>query len=389
MKKTFIALEIIVAITLTTCSIWQMFISINNSNGVQMPLTNTLVPKVTFVDRQLSSMSLRQKVSSLLILHTSGTNTASLINYIQTYQPGGLIFMSDNIPSTIDELTKTTDQLQTKPGLPYLLAIDEEGGIVRRLANDTYPAAIELGPQLSSATESAFRERSILLKKAGMNLNFGIIADITSNSMSFIYPRVFSGNPAIASSHVAAAVAGAKGLTLSTLKHFPGHGETASDSHFTIPTTDVSYNNWRQHDNLPFTSGIKAGAQVVMFGHLIYSSVDKLPASLSAKWHQIIATEDSFSGISITDDMIMLQQSGDINYADPVVNAINAIKAGNTMLLYVLDHGNSMTNIDPNNLINGIVSAVNDGRLNKTTVETNARRVLTLRHNLKNILTNN
>lgn len=339
-------------------------------------------PPPSFVDKQLDGMSLRQKVASLLVLHTPGADAATLGTYLQTYQPGGFIFMGDNIPATTDQLAALTAQLQTVPELPYLFAIDEEGGIVKRLAADTYPAAINLKTQPPSATQAAFLQRSTLLKEVGMNLNFGIIADVTSDPDSFIFPRVFGGDPTAVSDRVAAAVTGAKGLTLSTLKHFPGHGETEADSHTSIPVTTVSEERWQQHDKPSFAAGIAAGAEVIMFGHLTYSSVDSVPASLSSKWHETLEKDMGFTGISITDDMIMLQQSGETQYADPAANAVGALKAGNTMLLFVLDHTGGISAINPNLIIDGIVSAVDSGTLSESLIDQNARQVLTLRHSL-------
>ncbi len=77
------------------------------------------------------------------------------------------------------------------------------------------------------------------------------------------------------------------GQTLSTLKHFPGHGSAPGDSHLGIPTTAMSKATWAATDALPFQAGIKAGAPVLMFGHLRFTAVDSAPASLSATWHQI------------------------------------------------------------------------------------------------------
>ncbi len=336
-----------------------------------------------FVNQQLDKMTLRQKVSSLFILHTQGYDASALSTYLQTYQPSGLIFMSDNIPPSLEEMTALTTQLQTNAGLPYLFAIDGEGGVVNRLrSDDTFLSAAELKSLPPTETETAFRQRSQLLKTAGINLNFGIVADVNGNPDSFIYDRTFGGDAAQVSDHVAAAVRGADGLTLSTLKHFPGHGETSDDSHFLTPTTDTSINNWRTNDNPPFASGIDAGAEFVMFGHLIYSSVDPLPASLSAKWHRILTGTNKFYGISITDDMIMLQQTGDPAYADPVANAVSAINAGNTMLLYVIDPNSDVGNIDPNTLIDGIETAVNDGTIPIEIITNNCRKILLLRRQL-------
>ncbi len=115
-----------------------------------------------------------------------------------------------------------------------------------------------------------------------------------------------------------------------------------------------------------------------MFGHLAYSTVDSLPASLSIKWHDIIRQRDHFKGIIITDDMLMLQQSGLPEYSDPIKNAINAINAGNTVLLYVL----GSDSIAPNDLIDGIVSAVDDGTISQDIININVKQVLELRHGL-------
>jgi len=216
-------------------------------------------------------------------------------------------------------------------------------------------------------------------------LNFGIVADVTNDPASFIFTRVFGGDPLEAGHRVAAAVDGSIGLTLSTLKHYPGHGETNADSHNSIPVTNVSYESWQQRDEPSFVSGVKANADVVMFGHLIYSSVDSLPASLSTKWHEILRQQDGFKGVTITDDMIMLQQSGDPDYADPISNSIKAINAGNTMLLFVLDHGGDSI-FDPSILIEGIVNAVKNGKVNQKIIDDNVRQILTLRHNLPVIL---
>ena len=332
-----------------------------------------------FVSQTMRNMTLQQKVASLLILHTSGNNTSELGEFLHTIEPGGLIMMGNNIGSmSTSEIAQMTEQLQTSPELPYLIATDEEGGVVKRLFEDNLPAAIDLKSVPPSETKSTFKQRSEMLKGAGINLNFGIIADVTSDPNSFIYSRVFGGNPTGVSERIALAVEGEKGNVLSTLKHYPGHGETRVDSHFIIPTSDISFADWQTRDEPPFSAGIKAGAQVVMFGHLIYSSVDTKPASLSKTWHEILRDRDNFSGITITDDMLMLQDSDNPEYADPIKNAIDALNAGNTMLLYVLG-GDS---ISASTLIEGITTAVENGELNRADIYSKVKQVLHLRRSL-------
>ena len=96
-----------------------------------------------------------------------------------------------------------------------------------------------------------------------------------------------------------------------------------------------------------------------MFGHLVYSSVDSAPASLSAEWHRIARDELGFTGVSITDDLGMLQASGVPAYTDPVSNAVSALAAGNDMVLSVMF---STADTAPA-LVDGIVAAVESGSL--------------------------
>lgn len=379
MKRFVVVVAILAALSATGFGVY-LYIKPINSSQKESDKPKMPSPQELFVNDKLAVMTLRQKVASLLILHTPGTDISNIKKFLQDYEPGGLIFMRDNIPNNLDDLTANTDLIQSDPSLPYFIAIDQEGGVVRRIYEDNYPSAFELKSLPVDDTKTAFSNRSQMLKDVGINLNFGIVADVTNDPKSFIYQRVFGGDPTDVSARVSAAVDGAKGLTLSTLKHFPGHGETEADSHNSIPTTNTSYAQWQVHDEPPFKAGIKSGAQFVMFGHLIYSNVDSLPASLSSKWHQILYGQDGFSGISITDDMNMLQQSGDINYSDPITNAVSAINAGNTMLLYVLGSGS----VNPTDLIDGIVAAVDSGTIDKGIIDDNARQVLLLRHSLAN-----
>jgi beta-N-acetylhexosaminidase len=352
----------------------------NQSNASQRSKSQPQPP--TYAEQKLAAMSLRDKVASLFILHTPGTDPATLSNYISKNKSGGLIFMGDNIPDTMDALKAQTSALVIDKQLPPLIATDEEGGTVRRLPDDDYAGPQTLRSQPPSATKQAFSQRSDLLKSAGINLNFGIIADVTSDRNSFIYPRILGINAKDASDRVAQAVEGSKGKTLSTLKHFPGHGETPDNSHITIPAASTSFDDWQNRVSLPFKAGIDAGADLVMFGHLRYTAVDDQPATLSKKWHDIIRNNLGFKGLIITDDMIMLQDSGDAAYADPVKNAVSALRAGNDLLLYVLDHGDGSSSIDPDTLIDGVVAAVQSGAIKQSDLDETVKKVLEVRHDV-------
>lgn len=331
---------------------------------------------------RLQQLSLRDKVASLFMFHAPGVDVMTLTQFVDTYQPGGMIMMGDNIPTdgaavaAVSAALRGTDRL-----FPRLVAIDQEGGVVRRLTGDTYASALTLRDAPVAVTADAFSARSRLVQAAGATVNFGIIADVTADPHSFIYDRVLSTTPQAAGQRVAAAVRATTGKTLSTLKHFPGHGETEADSHTSVPTTNVSLVDWQLRDQPPFQAGIDAGADIVMMGHLRYPAVDTQPASLSKKWHQLLRNQMHFTGVIVTDDMVMLQDSGEPAYADPVANAVAALQAGSTMLLYVLDNADSPPSmIDPNALINGVVAAVHDGRMSMGVIDQAASQLLRVRH---------
>lgn len=288
--------------------------------------------------------------------------------------------MGDNVPLSEDGIHQLINEV-TQPfaSAPLLFAIDEEGCDVKRLAADTFPCARELANKSPEEVTSAFSQRSRMLNNYGINLNFGVVADVTADRQSFIYPRVFGSDPASAAARVAAAVLGSSHDSLITIKHFPGHGETPANSHSTIPQIGIGLEQWRMVDAIPFQAGIDAGADMVMFGHLAYTSVDSAPASLSRRWHDILAVDMRFDGVSITDDLIMLQQSGDPAYADPVSNAVRALNAGNTMLLFVNDHGTAESRINIARLIDGLVAATQRGDVDEKMIDKNVVKVLQLR----------
>ena len=339
-------------------------------------------PVTAWATQHLGMMSVHQQAQSVLMLHFAGADAGALRAAIDTYQPGGIIVMADNVSGSVDELSGLLAQLQVDPELPLLTGIDEEGGIVTRLTEDTYPSAETLRNLPVTATLDAFSARGQLLTAAGANTNFGVVADMTADPQSFIYDRSFGGEPAPTAERVAAAVTGEKPFVNSTIKHFPGHGAAPGDSHVGIPTTGMSLAEWQATAAIPFAAGIDAGAKLVMFGHLAYTAVDSLPASLSPTWHDILRRDLGFHGVAITDDMLMLQHSGVAEFADPVNNAVKALTAGNDVLLYVLAANPELNGTATENLAQGIEDAVTRGELSAERLKDAALRALVLRRSL-------
>lgn len=331
----------------------------------------------------VARMSLTDRIRSLLIVSKPGTSADSLSAFLAQTGAAGFILMKPNIPSTPQALTTMTAQMGGSPEFPRLIAIDEEGGDVTRLPYDTIPGANTLRNEPVIQTQTAFTQRGTLLASVGVNLNFGIVADISADPRSFIFGRSFGSTALSAGERVVAAVTGEKmSSVISTLKHFPGHGAAPGDSHSSIPSTTMSKAQWQATEAVPFQMGVKAGASAVMFGHLAYLKVDNQPASLSRIWHDILRDEIGFTGLAITDDMLMLQRSGVPEFADPDENAVRALNAGNDVLLYVLGDDPASSGVNLDRVVSTITQAVETGRLSEEVINAAALRVMTARRAL-------
>ena len=328
-------------------------------------------PDAAYVAARLADMSTLERAASVLMVRVPSPDPATARAAVDGSGVGGVILMGGDTRYSVDASAALTAALAVDAGLPPLTAVDQEGGIVARLP-DAGPSARELAALPPEATRAAFADRARLVASAGIAINFGIVADVTGDRTSFLAPRVFGADAASVSERVAAAVAGEHGTVLSTLKHFPGHGGAPGDSHAVIPATAMSLDEWRATQAPPFAAGVDAGAELVMMGHLRYTAVDDAPASLSGAWYGILRDELGFDGVAVTDDLSMLQASGDPRYADPAANGVAALAAGADLLLFVgpVDTGAHAARI---------ADAVDAGMLPAERLADAARRVLELR----------
>ncbi|MBN9612466.1 MAG: glycoside hydrolase family 3 protein, partial [Actinobacteria bacterium] len=231
-------------------------------------------------EQMVAAMSLRDRVASVIMGAAPGTEAAALHDYVANNHLGGFILMGGNIPSDAEALRALTGRIAGDPAFPTLIAVDQEGGEVSRLPWDTNPGADQLKFEPVKQTEKAFHARAELLVQSGINVNFGVVADVPSGPNSFIYGRALGTTPGASAKRVAAAVDGEQlvaeqhgsgqrhGMVASTLKHFPGHGAAEGDSHVGVPSTSISFAEWQQTHAKPFEAGIAAGAELLMFGHL-------------------------------------------------------------------------------------------------------------------------
>jgi beta-N-acetylhexosaminidase len=324
---------------------------------------------------RVAAMDVGARAASVVMGHIPTTDPARAREFMEMTGAGGFILMGANVPDTPDELRALTEALRVDASFPPLLAIDEEGGDVTRLPWDDLPSARTLKDAPADDTRAAFAARGALVREAGIDVNFGVVADVTDDRSMFIFPRALGTTPEGAADRVSAAVEGEADTVASTLKHFPGHGAAPGDSHAGIPETGMSRDDWRAADAVPFRAGIEAGAPLLMFGHLRYTSIDAAPASVSPEWYRIARDDLGFDGVAITDDLGMLESSGEDAYADPVANAVAAIAAGADMVLAVVNTGPQSAGA----LAQGIADAVESGALPAERLTEAATRVAALR----------
>jgi beta-N-acetylhexosaminidase len=239
-----------------------------------------------------------------------------------------------------------------------------------------------LGQSGVSATEEAFRARQELVFRAGANVNFGVVADVSGGPGAYIHDRSFSEDPSVVADHVRAAVAAGIPGVAQTVKHFPGHGMVFVDTHIEVPSVAIDKATWREIHGAPFLAGLEAGAQLVMMAHIRVPSVSKDPASLSDDWIAILRDELGFTGVVVTDDLGMLQKSAEAEYQDLPATVVAALVAGNDLLLLAADPKNDPEYEIYDRALDALVASVESGNPSTEQVDQSLRRVLMLRWQL-------
>lgn len=297
-------------------------------------------PSVT--DEKIAAMSLEEKAWQLMYVypeHISGelccVDADVWAVALDEKPAGGIVFVSDNFPS--EEKTRAMMEAIVSADRGLFLGLDEEGGKVARLSY-ALGVTTDFEPMYEyreGGRLTAFKNaRTIALDIAsfGFNMDFAPVADVWTNELNTVIARrAYSREPQEAAILVSAAVAGFhEGGVISVLKHFPGHGDTKEDSHYFTAHTDKTIEELRECEFLPFVSGIAAGADAVMVGHIVAEEIDPdNPATLSKAVIDLLRNELGFEGLIITDAFNM-EGLGDMPEDEA---AAKAIMAGCDMIL--------------------------------------------------------
>lgn len=344
------------------------------------------------IGNAISKMSLEEKTGQMLMpdFRTwKGENVTEMLpeieQLVKKYHLGGVILFRENVVTTEQTTSLISDYQAAAEKFGLLLTIDQEGGIVTRLQSGTdMPGNMALGatrsPEIAYNVGNAIGEE---LASLGINMNFAPVMDVNNNPDNpVIGVRSFGEDPQLVADM---GVAYTKGLqaagVAATAKHFPGHGDTAVDSHLGLPEVPHDKERLKEVELYPFQKGMEAGVDAIMTAHVTFPKIDgtkaisqktgeeiAIPATLSYKvLTELMREEMGYEGVITTDAMNMKAIA---DHFGPVDAAIRAVKAGTDIVLMP---------VGLEEVASGLREAVKTGEISEERVEESVRRILTLK----------
>ncbi|HLZ22082.1 MAG TPA: glycoside hydrolase family 3 N-terminal domain-containing protein [Ktedonobacterales bacterium] len=334
----------------------------------------------------ISDMTIEQQIGQLFMVGFTGTEpTPEIVELIQRRHVGGIILFSRNCRDArqVSTLTHDLQAVARAAGHPYplLISLDQENGLVRRLGNAVtgFPGNMALGAtgaeDLTYAVAEATGQELLAL---GINMNLAPDADVNNNPANpVIGVRSFGEDPQRVARFVAAAVRGYRAAgTISTLKHFPGHGDTSVDSHLGLPIVPHTLERLERVELPPFRAGIAAGADTVMLAHLRLPTIapdEDVPTSISPTVVRLLRESLGFNSVIITDCLEMDAISQTVGEER---GALLGLRAGADIILI------SHRIVPQRGAIEMVRAAVESGELAEDTIHQAAARVLRLKERL-------
>ena len=352
------------------------------------------------IEAQLQQMSLRDKVGQLFCVRPEAFDVAlewDTYTKLATYQVqevneqmqkvnaqypvGGIILFAHNIKDET-QLAALMAQVKAFNGDP-LVYVDEEGGRVARIGNNPgfpvehFPPMGEIGK--TGDVKNAYHAGNTIgqyLKKYGFDVDLAPVADVNTNPKNpVIGPRAFSDNPQVAAPMVVQYVKGLEEAGIAgCVKHFPGHGDTQTDTHYGYASTDKTWEQMLACEMVPFQAAIDNHVPMVMTAHIGTPNVtgNEIPATVNPVILQDkLRKELGFQGIIITDGMSMGAITRQYTSAQAT---LLSLQAGADIIL------------GPKNYIEAfeaVMAAVEDGTLTEERINESVRRVLTLKAQLR------
>lgn len=364
------------------------------------------------VDELIKSMTLRDKIAQMMMVSfrywdedlAEGENPTNftvmneqVAGIIETYHLGAVIYFAQNLEETKQsyELTMEMQKAAVKNGgIPMLVCADQEGGLVYRLKTGTaLPGNMALGATANSGySYLAGQVIGSELSTIGINTNLAPVVDVNNNANNpVIGLRSYSDNPNVVGEMAVASVAGmAEYHVAGCAKHFPGHGDTAVDSHYGLSSVDKSLEELLTCELVPYKALINQGVDMIMTAHILYPKLEKdmlysfktgkeeaLPATMSDDIITGLLKESlGFDGIVVTDAMNM---NGITDSWEPVQAVVNAIWAGADMICMPCSLASSKDIVALENIIAGVEVSVQAGDIPMSRIDDAVTRILNVK----------
>jgi beta-N-acetylhexosaminidase len=349
-----------------------------NESGTGMK--EPTVKESDLIKKQINSMTLEEKIGQMLIVGVEGENfNGSMEKMIVNYHVGGFIFMGKSVKNAgqLLKLVNSIKAANSKNEIPLFLSIDEEGGRVDRMSQEfmRYPTNKDIG--MKNSKDISYDIGSAIayeIGSFGFNMNFAPVLDINSNPKNpVIGDRSFGTTPQVVGALGVETMKGIQaGNVISIVKHFPGHGDTAVDSHIGLPRVNKDLKQLYNFELIPFIEAIENNTDGIMIAHILLPKIDsKYPASMS----KIIITDVlrkqlNFNGLVITDDMTMGAIVKNYKIGDA---AVQSIIAGSDIILVAHDYNKAAE------AVTAITNAVNNGSISVERINESLFRILALK----------
>ena len=342
------------------------------------------------VQEFLENMTLEQKIAQMFMItpealtgYSSVTQASDVTkNALQEYPVGGIIFMGNNVVDQ-EQLKQMTSNLQTYAmeisEIPLFLGIDEEGGTVARIGNNENFSVKKFSNMSSIGAQNDLGQAyevgdtiGAYLSEYGFNLDFAPVADVLSNQENqVVKERCFGNEPEQVAAMDLEVMEGLQNHNVyACMKHFPGHGGTAGDTHQGYAYTKSTMEEMKEFDLIPFQKGIEQGISFIMISHIsVPNGVEEdVPASISYELvTELLREEMGYEGIAITDAMNMGAITENYGTGEATVRAI---EAGIDIVLMPKDFKQAY---------NAVVEAVNSGRIPEERIDESVKRILAVK----------
>ncbi len=351
---------------------------LNAYSQIYTPLKEDL-KRERWVDSIMNTLSVEEKIAQLIIIRSNSDNPTSAIydtitRQITSLGIGGVCFFKGS-PTSQVEITK---KYQKSSKIPLFIAIDGEWGVGMRLdSTPLLPRQMTMGALTDdSLIYYCGREMGKQCKLLGININFSPVADINSNPNNpVINSRSFGEDKYLVAKKSILLMKGMQdeGI-ITTAKHFPGHGDTDSDSHYTLPVVNHSKDKIDTLDLYPFKALINAGISGVMVAHLFIPAFDtsyNTASSLSPVIvEDLLVKKLGFNGLVFTD---ALEMKGVTNYFKPGIIELKAVMAGNDVLLLPEN---------PSLAIKTIKQAIDSNIIDISVIDSKCRKILSYKYQI-------